>query len=133
MQGGGSARVQGETPGMRVVHHLVSRPGAAGGGTRNEHSREEGDVEGGREVEARIARTSGVGGIEGGVYSQKSGGRGAAMNYSGSRIPNGKVPGGGPLRVPERRTGNGTRLGAFLGDSRGHVTCGACRVTLQLG
>ena len=60
-------------------------------------------------------------------------GRGAAMNDSGSRTPNGEGPVGGPPRAPGRRPGSGTRPRAFLGDARGGVTCGVCGVTLQLG
>ena len=55
------------------------------------------------------------------------------MNDSGSRIPNGETPAGRSSRVPGRRLENGTRPRAFLGDTRGNVACGICRVTLQLG
>ena len=40
---------------------------------------------------------------------------------------------GGCPRVPGRRSGNGTRPRAFLGDSNGGMACGVCRLTHQLG
>ena len=55
------------------------------------------------------------------------------MNDRGPRTPNGEAPAGGSPRAQGRRTGNGTRPRAFLGDTTGGVACGVCGVTLQLG
>ena len=55
--------------------------------------------------------------VEGGEkerFEPKSGGRGPAMNDSGSRMPNGEAPAGGLPRAPGRRPGNGRRPRAFL-------------------
>ena len=55
------------------------------------------------------------------------------MNGGGCRVPNGEVSAGRSPWAPGRRSGNGTRRCAFLGDTRGGMACGVCRVTLQLG
>ena len=99
----------------------------------SEPSGEGGYREGGGEAETGGTRTSSGGGREGREASQRSGGRGTAMNDSGSRIPNGEAPAGGSPRATRGRPGNGTRPRAFLGDSRGGMACGVCVVTLQLG
>ena len=54
------------------------------------------------------------------------------MNDRGHRTPNGEAPAGGSPRAQGRRTGNGTRPRAFLGDTTGGMACGVCGVTLQL-
>ena len=69
---------------------------------------------------------------EKGEASQISGGRGAVINDSGSRIPKGEASAGGSPRALGRRPGNGTRPRAFLGDTRGGMACGICRLMLQL-
>ena len=61
----------------------------------SEPSGEGGYREGGGEAETGGTRTSSGGGREGREASQRSGGRGTAMNDSGSRIPNGEAPAGG--------------------------------------
>ena len=40
---------------------------------------------------------------------------------------------GGSPRAPGRRTGNGMRSRAFLGDTRGGMACEVCGVPLQVG
>ena len=80
-------------------------------------------------METGGTRISGIRGREGREASQRSRGRGATSNDSGSRIPNGEAPGGGSPRA----SGNGTRPSAFLGDTRGGVACGVCGITLQPG
>ena len=53
------------------------------------------------------------------------------MNDSGPRMPDDASAGGSP-RTPGREPGDGTPPHAFLGDTRGDVVCGVCRVTLKL-
>ena len=55
------------------------------------------------------------------------------MRSSGHRIPNGEAPPGGSPRSPIVRPVNEELPRAFLGDTQGDLTCGVCRVTLQLG
>ena len=55
------------------------------------------------------------------------------MNGSGPRLPNGEASAGGSSRAPRKIPKNGTRLRAFLGDTKGRMACGVCRLTLQLG
>ena len=83
-------------------------------------------------METGGTRTSDIGGREGRGASQRIGGREAASNDSGSRIPNGEAAEGGSPRAPGMSSGNGTRPSAFLGDTRG-VACGVCGITLQFG
>ena len=80
-------------------------------------------------METGGTRISGIRGREGREASQRSRGRGATSNDSGSRIPNGEAPGGGSPRA----SGNGTSPCALLGDTRGGVACEVCGITLQLG
>lgn len=58
-------------------------------------------------------RASGGGGREGKAKSQKSGGRGAAINGDAPRLPNGEEPEGGPTEVPGSGSRKGTRPRAF--------------------
>ena len=55
------------------------------------------------------------------------------MNDRGNRTPNDDSPAGGSSRAQGRRTGNGTRPRAFLGDTTGGVSCGVCDIPLPLG
>ena len=55
------------------------------------------------------------------------------MNDSGSSILNGEALTGRPPSTPGEGPGHGTRPRAFLGDTRGDVACGVCRVTLHFG
>ena len=52
------------------------------------------------------------------------------MNDSRSRIPNGEASARGSHRAPGRRSGNGMRPRPFLGDTRGGMASGICRLTL---
>lgn len=55
------------------------------------------------------------------------------MNNRGTRIPRGEAPVVESAKLPRRRTGNGTRPRAFLGDTTREMACGVCNVTFHLG
>ena len=55
------------------------------------------------------------------------------MSSSGHRRTNGEELTGGSFRAPVGGPGNGERPRAFLGDAKGDVACGVCRVTPQPG
>lgn len=60
-------------------------------------------------------------------------GRGTIGNNGSPTLPTRAAPAEGTPRTSGAAFGNDTRPGAFLGDARGGVTCGACSVALQHG
>ena len=54
-------------------------------------------------------------------------------NGGGSTLQNSAAPAAGSLRAQGTLSRNGTRLDAFLSNTRRGMVCGVCRVTLQRG